>query len=120
MRLPMSDAEIAMRYRNAINPKAAVKILAQLNAASQSDIRAVLAREGIFLEITEPKRKPRKRLDQERAQEMYGQGMNDHEIADRLGVSSSAVYHWRYRNNLPPHTGTGYHKRRKTGAVHSG
>lgn len=113
MNLPMSDAEIAMRYRNALDPKKAVKILAQLNAAGQSDIKAALAREGIMLEPSAPDRKVRMRLDQRTAWELYDRGMNDHEIADKLEASSSAVYHWRYRNGLPANTSTGYHKRRK-------
>lgn len=114
MKLPMSDAEIAMRYRNALAPQNAVKILAQLNGAGSSDIAAALAREGIFL--NQPKKElvpKRKWLDQRQARQLYDQGMNDHEIAEKLGVSPKGVYHWRYRNRLPANTGAGYHKRRK-------
>lgn len=113
MKLPMSDGEIAMRYRNALDPKNAVKILAQLNAAGPSDITAALQREGVVLDAPPPARKKRKRLDQREARQLYDQGMSDYEIADRLGVSPSGVYHWRYRNRLPANTGTGYHERRK-------
>lgn len=31
MKLPMSDGEIAMRYRNAIDQKASITILSELN-----------------------------------------------------------------------------------------
>lgn len=105
MKLSMSDAEIARRYRNALDPKKAVKILAQLNGAGPSDITAALIREGVVLGTPPPTRKKRKRLDQQEARWLY-----DHEIALRLGV-----YAWRYRNGLPARTTTGYHQRRRKG-----
>lgn len=113
MKLPMSDAEILQRYRNALDPKKAVKILAQLNAASPSDITAVLERQGVVLGSPPLTRKKRKRLNQQEARRMYNLGMSDHEIADKLNASPSGVYVWRYRNGLSANTGTGYHERRK-------
>lgn len=101
MKLPMSDAEIARRYRNALDPKKAVKILAQLNGAGPADITAALARVGITLVRPTPPRKAQKRLNQKLAQELYNQGLDDNEIAGIIGVSDTAVYHWRYRNGLP-------------------
>lgn len=99
MKLPMSDGEIARRYRNALDPKNAVKILAQLNGAGPSDITAALAREGINLDNARPQAlKKRKLLNQQEARRLYDQGLNDHEIALRLGVSPGGVYAWRYRN----------------------
>ena len=108
MKLPMSDAEIARRYRNALDPKKAVKILAQLNGAGPSDITAALIREGVVLDTPPPTRKKRKRLDQQEARRL-----NDGQIADKLGVSPGSVYHCRYRNGLPARTTTGYHQRRR-------
>ncbi|MDE6260375.1 MAG: hypothetical protein K2M42_05865 [Oscillospiraceae bacterium] len=113
MKLTMSDSEIARRYRNSLDPKKAVKILAQLNATSPSDITAALARQGVILDPPSPARKKSKRLNQQEAKRLYDLGMNDHEIADRLGASHSGVYHWRYRNGLAANTGTGYHPQRK-------
>ena len=118
MKLPMSDGEIARRYRNALDLKKAVKILAQLNGAVPSDITAALIREGIVLDAPPLVRKKRKRLDQQEARRLYNLGMNDHEVADRLGASPSSVYTWRYRNGLPANTGTGYHKRREKEGGH--
>ena len=103
MKLAMSDAEIAMRYRNAIDPKKAVKILAQLNGAGTSDITAALARAGITPVRPAPPRRIQKRLNQKLAQELYNQGLDDNEIAEITGVSDTAVYYWRYRNVLPSH-----------------
>lgn len=102
MKLPMSDGEIARRYRNALDPKKAVKILAQLNAARTSDITAALARAGITPVQPHPRKIP-KRLNQKLAQELYNQGLDDKEIAEITGTSDTAVYHWRYRNGLPSH-----------------
>lgn len=118
MKLPMSDGEIAMRYRNALNQKKAVKILAQLNAATPSDITAALLRQGIPLDAPPPIHKKRKQLNQQEARRLYDLGMSDHEIAYRLDASPGGVYHWRYRNGLPANTGTGYHKRREKEGVH--
>lgn len=118
MKLPMSDGEIARRYRNALDPKKAIKILAQLNGAGPSDITAALLRQGIVLNAPPPIRKERKRLNQQEARRLYDLGLNDGQIADKLGVSPGSVYHWRYRNGLPARTTTGYHqRRRKEGCV---
>lgn len=113
MKLPMSDSEIVRRYRNSLDPKKAVKILAQLNAAGPSDIREALARQGVVLESPLPARKKSKRLNQQDARRLYDLGMNDHEIADRLGVSYGGIYSWRRRNKLPANTAPGYHPQRK-------
>lgn len=113
MKLPMSDAEIARRYRNALDSKKAIKILAQLNGAGPSDITAALIREEVVLDTPPPARKKRRCLNQQEAQMLYDNGMNDYEIAERLGASPGGVYAWRYRNKLPANTGTGYHERRK-------
>lgn len=113
MKLPMSDAEIARRYRNALDPKKAVRILAQLNAAGPSDIKAALLRAGILPEKPAPPRKKRYRLDQRQARQLYDQGMSDYEIARQIGASPSGVYAWRYRNGLPANTGTGYHPQKE-------
>ena len=96
MKLPMSDGEIARRYRNALDPKKAVKILSQLNGTGPSDITAALAREGINLDNARPQApKKRKLLNQQEARRLYDLGLNDGQIADKLGVSPGGVYAWR-------------------------
>ena len=103
MKLSMSDAEIAMRYRNALDPKNAAKILAQLNGAGPADITAALARSGITPVQPARPRKAQKRLNQQLARELYKQGLDDNKIARIAGTSNTAVYHWRCRNELPSH-----------------
>lgn len=34
--------------------------------------------------------------------ELYRQGLNDREIAERVGVSTVAIAQWRHRRELPP------------------
>lgn len=34
--------------------------------------------------------------------ELYRQGLNDREIAERVGVSTVAIAQWRHRRGLPP------------------
>lgn len=117
MKLPMSDSEIARRYRNALNPKKSIRILAELNAATTAEIRAALAREGILPGASALNAQSRsyKRLDQQKMRELYDQGMNDQEIAAQLGASAGGVYAWRYRNRLPANDTTGFHPRKGKG-----
>lgn len=38
------------------------------------------------------------------ARAMYDSGKSDREIAEALGISQNAVYHWRFVQNLPSNT----------------
>ena len=49
----MSEKDIADMYTGAANRQKQIKVLAELNACSQSDIREILARKGI--EVPAPK-----------------------------------------------------------------
>ena len=49
----MSDKDIADMYNGAVDREKQIKVLAELNACSQDDIKAVLARRGI--EVPAPK-----------------------------------------------------------------
>lgn len=40
------------------------------------------------------------KLDEAKAYELYEQGKNDHEIAQEVGVSDSAIYYWRKSRSL--------------------
>ena len=52
----MSDKDIADMYTGAVNRQKQIKVLAELNACSQEEIKTVLARRGIEV----PKPKPHK------------------------------------------------------------
>lgn len=49
----MSDKDIADMYTGAVNRQKQIKVLAELNACSQDEIKTVLARRGI--EVPKPK-----------------------------------------------------------------
>jgi len=44
-----------------------------------------------------------KKIDNDRILDLYNQGLNDAEIADKLGCTRSTVTLWRRNNKLPPH-----------------
>lgn len=54
-----------------------------------------------------PVRKTRARPDWKAAMVFYEQGMNDAEIAGRLGCSHFTVQSWRHRNKLHANCGRG-------------
>ena len=45
----------------------------------------------------------RKRIDNEKAMELYNRGLCDPDVAEKLGVSRDAVREWRKRNGLEGH-----------------
>lgn len=45
--------------------------------------------------------RPPTKLDEDRAMELYRQGLSDRDIAGRLGMSPGGVHNWRKRNGLP-------------------
>lgn len=48
-----------------------------------------------------------KKMDDYLAGQLYGAGINDRQIADRLGVNAGTVWEWRKNNNLPPNAKRG-------------
>ncbi len=55
-------------------------------------------------EEREPKAPPEDPAWYKEARVLYDQGMTDREIAERIGISDSKVYHWRHRKEkLPLH-----------------
>lgn len=49
-----------------------------------------------------------RKLDTEKAMDLYYQGLNDREIAKKCRVEKSSIYIWRKKNNLPPRAKRGY------------
>jgi len=48
-----------------------------------------------------------KTMDDSLAWQLYGDGLNDHQIAKQLGVNYRTVYDWRNKYNLPPNAKRG-------------
>lgn len=89
----MDEYEITQSYLQAKDRKAQVRILAELNLTSKQAIMDVLARRGAAQkEQFAPKEETRMLL--------YRLGLNDREIAERLGVDRQIILLWRRKNNL--------------------
>ena len=102
IRLHMTAKEIVDSYRNALDPKAQVKILAELNAVSPDVIREALTGCGVELPKERGRRDKKRKFDREEAARLYEQGYADAEIAKALGVGKTAVSDWRKENGLLP------------------
>lgn len=48
-----------------------------------------------------------KTMDDSLAWKLYGDGLNDPDIAQQLGVDPSTIWTWRKKNNLPPNAKRG-------------
>ena len=121
--MQMSDHEILQRWNNALDQRAHVEILADLNAVSKAEMHQKLVELGVEGLPEAPKRRARKapagdwvnpnlKIDELKAMELYGAGLCDMELADALGVTKSTVCNWRKRMRLDPHL-----KRRATTGV---
>lgn len=116
--MQMSDAEILQRWNNALDKRAHVEILADLNAVGEPEMREKLVELGAE-GLPEPKKRrkraerapaPRK-MDELRAMALYNEGLCDFDIAEALGVSKPSVCKWRNMMRLKPNPQT---KRRTT------
>ena len=88
----MTDDEIRSSMRKAKNPTEQVKVLAELNACSEAEIRVKLEDLG----IAAPARKPKVwKFDTERARQLLAEGRTDLEAAEMLGISKQTFGDWR-------------------------
>lgn len=55
---------------------------------------------GWSKECIKMKKKTRKPIDDIMALELYKQGLNDREIAEKLGVHQTAIQKWRVKNGI--------------------
>ena len=120
--MQMSDHEILQRWNNAVDQRAHVEILADLNAVSKAEMHQKLVELGVEGLPEAPKRRARKapaenwvnpnwKIDELKAMALYREGLCDIELADALGVTKSTVRNWRNRMRLEPHL----KRRRATG-----
>ena len=101
-KLPMSDDEIAVRFRQAADPAAQIKILAELNNVGVAEMRERLADLGF--DVPRGRKPVGQKLDPAKALAAYKSGMTDMEMVEAFGVSQSSVQKWREREKLPPNT----------------
>lgn len=101
----MSDDEILYSWRMALDRREQVKILAELNATSVQNILEKLELLGID---ASPYRKKRKgKLDEEKALDLWQQGLDDAAIGRRFGICDSSVKQWREACGLHANAGRG-------------
>ena len=96
--MQMTDDEIRSSMRKAKNPTEQVKVLAELNACSEAEIRVKLEDLG----IAAPARKPKVwKFDTERARQLLAEGRTDLEAAEMLGISKQTFGDWRRAMKIP-------------------
>lgn len=94
----MTDDEIRSSMRKAKNPAEQVKVLAELNACSEAEVRAKLEELGIAV----PAKKPKAwKFDTGRARQLLAEGRTDLEAAEMLGISKQTFGDWRRAMKIP-------------------
>lgn len=94
----MTDDEIRSSMRRAKHPAEQVKVLAELNACSEAEVRAKLEELGIAV----PAKKPKVwKFDTGRARQLLAEGRTDLEAAEMLGISKQTFGDWRRSMKLP-------------------
>ena len=96
--MQMTDDEIRSSMRRAKHPAEQVKVLAELNACSEAEVRTKLEELG----ITVPAKKPKVwKFDTGRARQLLAEGRTDLEAAEMLGISKQTFGDWRRAMKIP-------------------
>lgn len=88
----MDEGEIVRDYLQAKDREAQVAILADLNLTTRSHILDILSQNGVNVH--------KRKLEDHELMRLYKDGLNDSQIARELGVSATAIKHWRIKNGL--------------------
>ena len=105
MKFTMDDTEIRTSYNTAKDPKAQIKVLAELNVTTPSAIAAKLRELGCDVpDMPEVKQRPLRAhdvlFDEDRARALFAEGKSDLDIAEMLGISVSTFATWRRKNGM--------------------
>lgn len=101
MKFSMSDSEIITSFNHAIDQKAQVQVLAELNGTTKDEMKQKLYELGCIPEAPVLREKNIKTaFDENRARELFADGLSDLDIAERLGVSVTAFGTWRRANGM--------------------
>ena len=96
----MTKEEIIRHYLGAKKKKEDIQVLAELNDVHKKEIETILIENGV-LEKTMTKQQNTK-YDPEQMRHLYDEGLNDREIAEKMGCTNTTVLTFRQKNNLPP------------------
>ena len=121
MKFTMDDAEIRTSYNTAKDPKAQIKVLAELNVTTPSAIAAKLRELGCDVpDMPEVKQRPLRAhdvlFDEDRARSLFADGKSDLDIAEMLGISVSTFAAWRRKNGMKRPMGGAAPRRARTAA----
>lgn len=94
----MTDDEIRSSMRRAKDPAEQVKVLAELNACSEAEVRTKLEQLGIAAPVKRPKAW---KFDTDRARQLLAEGKTDLEAAEMLGITKQTLSSWRRAMGLP-------------------
>ena len=109
----MTDDEIRSSMRRAKDSAEQVKVLAELNACSEAEVRTKLDELG----IAAPAQKPKVwKFDTDRARQLLTEGKTDLEAAEMLGITKQTFSSWRRAMGLPVNTEPRQPVRRKKAA----
>lgn len=98
----MTDDEIRSSMRKAKDPAEQVKVLAELNACSETEIRVKLEELGIAAPVRKPKAW---KFDTDRARQLLAEGRTDLEAAEMLGISKQTFGDWAPVHEAPGESG---------------
>lgn len=107
--MQMTLSEIVSSYRQSLNHREQITILADLNSCAPATIVELLKQAGVELPANykAPKFTPvphtQYRIDELRAMELYKDGLSDMDIAEQLGCTRNGVATWRKRMRLKAH-----------------
>lgn len=97
----LSEWEVRRKYQEAEDKELALKIIAELTSATKREVKKFL---GLIVEPQPVEtRKTYTKLDTVEAMRLYGEGLNDADIATALGVTKACVGTWRRNEGLPAH-----------------
>ena len=121
MKFTMDDAEIRTSYNTAKDPKAQIKVLAELNVTTPSAIAEKLRELGCDVpDMPEVKQRPLRAhdvlFDEDRARALFADGKSDLDIAEMLGISVSTFAAWRRKNGMKRPMGGAAPRKARTAA----
>lgn len=107
----MTDGEILRSYKEAKNPNAQIKVLADLNGCRPAEIVNILVGQGVDIAAPSVKRPKTSSQYADKLQALYDQGLSDKAMAYGVGCSIATVAKYRKANKLPPNEPEGGDKR---------
>ena len=101
----MAPHEIRLRYRNATDKRAMIKVLSELTCSSKQEMREFLGLDKSGNPSDGAGYHEKEKFNEEKAKELYDAGAYDTIIARALNCNKSTVARWRIANDLKSNWG---------------